>query len=80
MVKFHCHQIILKTQKAFNTPERFFFHKVSEDEVRQEILRLDGTKFTPVGDILAGMLTSTIDIHALFQKIISFSIRNGCRS
>ena len=62
--RFHCHQSILKIQEAFNTPDNFSFHAVSEDKVRREILRLDGTKSTPVGDIPAGVLKSTIDIHA----------------
>ena len=63
---FHCHQSILKIQKAFNTPDNFSFHAVSEDEVQREILRSDGTKSTPVGDIPDGMLKSTIDIRASF--------------
>ena len=62
--RFHCHQSILKIQKTFNTPDNFSFHAVSEDEVRREMLRLDGTKSTPDGDIPAGILKSTIDIHA----------------
>ena len=52
--KFNYHQSILKIQKAFNTPDNFSFHEVNE--VRQEILRSDGTKSTPVGDIPAGIL------------------------
>ena len=32
---------ILKIQEAFDMPDNFSFHEVSEDEVRQEILRLD---------------------------------------
>ena len=77
--RFHCHQSILQIQEAFNTPDNFSFHEVSEDEVRQEILRLDGTKSTPVGDIATGMLKSKIDIHAsILTKIINLSLRNGC--
>ena len=77
--RFHCRQSILKFQEAFNTPDSFSFHEVSEDEVRQEILRLDHTKSTPVGDIPAGKLKSTIDIHAsILTKIINLSLRNGC--
>ena len=42
-------------------------------------MRLDGAKSTPVGDILAGILKSTIDIHAsILTKIINLSLRNGC--
>ena len=77
--RFQCHQSILKIQEAFNRPDNFSFHEVSEDEVRQESLRLDGTKSTPGGDIPAGMLKSTIDIHAsTLTKIINLSLRNGC--
>ena len=57
----------------------FPFHEVSEDEVRQEILRLDGTKSSPVGDISAGMLKSIIDNQAhILTNVISLSLRNGC--
>ena len=69
--RFHCHQSILKINN-------FSFHVVIEDEVRREILRLDGTKSTPVGDIPVGMLKSTNDIHAsILTKIINLSLRNG---
>ena len=77
--RFHCHQSILKIQKDFNTPDNFSFHAVSEDEVRREILRLDGTRSTPVGDIPDGVLASTIDIHAsILTKLVNLSLRNGC--
>ena len=77
LARFHCHQSILKIQKAFNTPDNFSFHAVSEDEVRREILRLDGAKSTSAGDIPAGMLKSTIDIHAsILIKSINLSLRN----
>ena len=63
--RFHCHQSILKIQEVFNTPDNFSFHAASEDEVRREILRLDGT---------TGMLKSTIDIRAsILTKIINLS-------
>ena len=38
-------------QKAFNLSDKFCFHQVNEDKIRKEILGLDGTKPTPVGDI-----------------------------
>ena len=69
----------MKIHEAFNTPDNFFIHEVSEDEVRQEILRSDGTKSTPVEDIPAGMLKSKTDIHAsILKKMINSSLRNGC--
>ena len=77
--RFHCHQSILKIQEAFNTPDNVSIHAVSEDKVRREILRLDRTKSTPVGDIPAEMLKSAIDIQAsILTKIINLSLRNGC--
>ena len=77
--RFRCHQSILKIQEAFNTPDNFSFYAVSEDEVRREILRLDGTKSTTVGNIPVGILKSTIDIHAsILTKIINLSLKNGC--
>ena len=75
LMRFSCHQSILNIQEAFNTIDNFSFHEVSEDEVRQEILRLDDTKSTSIGDIPAGMLKSTINIHAsILTKIINLSL------
>ena len=42
-------------------------------------MRLDDTKSTLAGDIPAGMLKSTVDIHvSILTKIIKLSLRNGC--
>ena len=69
----------MKIQEAFNTPDKFSFREVSENEVLQEIVRFDSTKLNPVGDISAGMLKSTIAIHpSILTKIINLSLRNGC--
>ena len=65
----------MKIQEACNTPHSFSFHKVSEDKVLQDILRLDGTKSFPMGDIPAGMLKSASDI---LTEIINLPLRNGC--
>ena len=57
----------------------FSFHEITEDEIRKEISKLDCSKATPVGDILAEMLKSTTDVHvSLLTKIINSYIRNGC--
>ena len=73
------HQSVLKMKKAFNVIDLFSFHGITEDEIRKEISKLDGSKATPVGDIPAEMLKSTADVHAsLLTKIINSSIRNGC--
>ena len=63
---FHSHESILKIQEAFNTPDNFSFHAVSEDYVRREILRLDGTKSTSVRHIPAGMLNLQLTSTPLF--------------
>ena len=68
---FQDHQSILEIKKAFNV--------IDLDEIRKEISKLDGSKATPVGDIPAEMLKSTIDVHVfLLTKIINSSIRNEC--
>ena len=77
--KFQDHQSVLKIKKAFNVTDLFSFHETTEDEIRKEISKLDGSKATPVGDIPAEMLKSTIDVHvSLLTKIFNSSIRNGC--
>ena len=73
------HQSILKIKKAFNVTDLFSFHEITEDEIRKEISKLDGSKATPVGDIPAEMLKPTTDVHfSLLTKIINSSIQNGC--
>ena len=57
----------------------FSFHEITEDEIRKEISKLDGSKATPVGHIPVEMLKSATDVHvSLLTKIINSSIRNGC--
>ena len=46
--KIQDHQSIFKIKKAFNVTDLFYFHEITEDEVRKEILKLDGSKATPV--------------------------------
>ena len=77
--KFQDHQSVLKIKKTFNVTDLFSFHEITEDEIRKEISKLDGSENTPVGDIPAEMLKSTTDVHvSLLTKIINSSIRNGC--
>ena len=55
------------------------FHEITEDEIRKDISKLDGSKATPIGDIPAKVLKSTIDVHvSLLTKIINSSFRNRC--
>ena len=77
--KFQDHQSILKIKKAFNVTDWFSFREITEDEIRKEISKLDRSKATPVDDIPAEMLKSTIDVHvSLITKIINSSFPNGC--
>ena len=58
--------------------KNFSFQPVPEDLVREIILSLDASKATPVGDIPADILKSTVDIHLPFiTKIINVSFKNG---
>ena len=69
----------MKIEKAFNGTHLFSFHKITQHKIRKKISKLDGSRATPVGDIPAEMLKSTIDVHvSLLTKIINSSIRNGC--
>ena len=73
--KFQDHQSILKIKKAFNVTDFFSFLEITEDKIRKEISKLDGSKATPAGDIPAEMLKSTTDVHVrLLAKIINSSI------
>ena len=77
--KFQDHQSVLKIKKAFNVTDLFSFHGITEDEIRKEISKLDGSKATPVCNIPSEMLKSTTDVHvSLLTKIINSSIRNEC--
>ena len=67
----------MKIKKEFNVTDLFCFRGITEDEIRKEISKLDGSKATPVDDIPAEMLKSTTDVHvSLLTKIINSSIRN----
>ena len=43
------------------TNEKFSFKFVTEDHLREEIINLDGSKATPIGDIPVDVLNSTVD-------------------
>ena len=70
----------MKIKKVFfNVTDLFSLHKVTEDEIRKEFSKLDGSKANPVGDIPAEILNSRTDVHvSLLTKIINSSLRNGC--
>ena len=76
---FNSHPSIERIRRTVKTNEKFSFQPIPEDLVRGIILKLDGSKATPVGDIPGDMLKSTVDIHLTFiTKIINFSFENGC--
>ena len=63
------------------TNKKFSFKFVTEDLVREEIMNLDSSKTTPIGDISVDILKSTVDIHLPFiTKSINLSIEKGCFS
>ena len=41
---------------------------MTEDQVREEIMNLDGSEATPTGDISADILKSTVDIYLPFKQ------------
>ena len=59
----------------------FSSHEITEDEIQKEISKLDGSKATPLGDIPAEMVKSTIDVHvSILTKIINSRQIESCRS
>ena len=50
-----------------------------QGHVRKEIMNVDGSKATPIGDISADILKSTVDIHLPFiASSINLSIEKSC--
>ena len=73
---FNSHPSIERIRRTVKTNEKFPFQPVPEDLVREIILILDGSKATPIGDIPADMLKSTMAIHLPFMtKIILFLLK-----
>ena len=61
------------------TNEKFFFKFVTEDQVREVTMNLDGSKTTLIGDISVDLLKSTVDIQLPFiTNSINLSIKKGC--
>ena len=55
------HQSIDKIRKTYECNKNFSFQQVTEEQVWQVILSIDGSKATPVGYIPADMLRVTLD-------------------
>ena len=71
--------ILEKISQTFMTNKKFSFEFVTEDLARKEIMNLDRSKATPIGDISVDILESTVDIHLPFiTNSINLSIENGC--
>ena len=77
--KFILHPSIDKIRKTYESIKNFSVQQVTEEHVRQDILSIDGSKVTTLGDIPADMLKVTLDIHlSLITKIINLLLENGC--
>ena len=57
------HASVHEISQIFKTNEKFSFKFVTEDQVREEIMNLDGSKATPIGDIYVDNLKSPVDTH-----------------
>ena len=61
------------------TNKKFSFDFATEDLVRKEIINLDGSKATPIGDISVDILKAIVDIHLPFiTNSINLSIEKYC--
>ena len=73
------HPSVQEISQTFMTNKKFSFEFVTEDLVREEIMNLDGSKATPIGDISVDILKSTADIHLPFlTNSINLSIEKDC--
>ena len=74
---FNSHPSIERIRRTTKTNEKFSFQPVPEDLAREIILIQEASKATPVGDILADVLKSTVDTHIPFiTKIRNVSFEN----
>ena len=70
-----------KISQTFMTNEKFSFKFVTEDQVKEVIMNLDGSKATPIGGIFLDILKSTIDFYLpSIANSINLSIKKGCFS
>ena len=69
------HPSITEISRTFMTNKKFSFEFVTEVLVREEIMNLDGSKATPIGDKCVDILKSTVDIPLpLITSSINLSI------
>ena len=58
--------------------EKLSFKFTTKDQVKEEIINLDGSKVSPIGDVSADVLKSTVDIQLPFiTNNIDLSIEKG---
>ena len=75
------HHSVHKISQTFMSNEKFSFQFVTEYQLKLEIMNLDGSKATPIGDMSVDILKSTEDIHLPFiTKSINLSFKIGCLS
>ena len=73
---FNSHPSIERIRRTVETNQKFSFQPVPEDLVSEIILNLGRSKATPVKDLPAYMLKSTIDTHlSIIIKITNFSFK-----
>ena len=78
LTRFSTHPSIKKIKESFPVSDSFNFRPVTTDDVKKEILNLDGSKANIQGDIPADILKASIDIHLnLITEIINDSFKNG---
>ena len=66
------HPSVHEISQTFMTNEKFSFQFVAENQVREEVLNLDGSKATPICDISVNILKSTVDITSIHNKQYKF--------
>ena len=73
---FNSHSSIERIRRTVETNKKFSFQPVPEDLVREIILNLDGSKATPVKDLPAYKLKSTVNTYlSIITKITNFSFK-----
>ena len=78
LMRFKDHPSIKKIDEIFPTGNIFFFKNVTNDDVQNEILSLDNSKATQLGDIPVNLLKGTTDISVgNLTNIINKSFENG---
>ena len=72
------HLSVHKTRQTFMTNEKFSFQFVTEDQLKKEIMNLNGSKATPIGNISVDIWKSTVDIHLPYiTNSINLSVEKG---